>query len=413
MQSRIKISITLLIFVLFISIASIGIVQDAVAAPGETASEAKVARTPSFPYIAEAIANGVDVRSGPGTDYYRCGKLNKADQVRVIASKYSWSHIAPPAGSFSWVSLRHVVLDPQDPSTGIVKSETVRVYAGSEERIPIRSTTVQLKLNKGDKVKLIGSPSNDYYKIAPPTGAYLWVSSKDITPVDATSVKKAPKPTPTTTPKTTPVPAPTVALTPQTKPKTDIPMVVPTKVSVKSEKLDEYYALEKKIRLEQTKPIDQQNYAEIKKSLIEVAGDKEAGKAARYAELAVKQIDRIELALAVSKEFELQEEQSKQTRERIDKAHATRLAQLQGLGRFAAVGKFKMSKIFGAEAEVRRYRIVDNADKAVCYALPADQNAKQDLSKFIDKKVGLVGKIEPYPSVGGAMVRFTEIVELK
>ena len=36
-----------------------------------------------------------------------------------------------------------------------------------------------------------------------------------------------------------------------------------------------------------------------------------------------------------------------------------------------------------------------------------------DLSNFIDKKVGLVGTIEPNHELGGALVEFTNIVELK
>ena len=59
------------------------------------------------------------------------------------------------------------------------------------------------------------------------------------------------------------------------------------------------------------------------------------------------------------------------------------------------------------------YRIVDESGKMVCYALPSDSAAQTDLAGMVGRKVGLVGTIEAYKPIAGALVRFTEIVELK
>jgi SH3-like domain-containing protein len=58
------------------------------------------------PYIAEITGNDVNIRSGPGTNYYRCGKLNKDDKVEVLSAQLGWSRIVPPPGSFSWISMQ-------------------------------------------------------------------------------------------------------------------------------------------------------------------------------------------------------------------------------------------------------------------------------------------------------------------
>ncbi|MHC4509431.1 MAG: hypothetical protein ACYTAO_10815 [Planctomycetota bacterium] len=49
----------------------------------------------------------------------------------------------------------------------------------------------------------------------------------------------------------------------------------------------------------------------------------------------------------------------------------------------------------------------------VCYALPAGAAAQRDLSGLIGRKVGLIGTIEPHKPTAGALVRFTNVVELK
>jgi hypothetical protein len=393
MQSHTKF-INFFILVCLISLMSFSFGQGAATSP-EPVSAAEAEETVlSFPYVAEITGDNVNVRSGPGTNYYRCGKLNAGDRVEVVASKHSWSHIVPPAGSFSWISKQYVSIDPDNPGIGVVTGDAVRVYAGSDLLKPIHSTTVQLQFNKGDKVRLMGEEMGDYYKIAPPTGAYLWVLTEYTKPLGG--VGEVP-----------------LVVEPKAKPKADVTAVVPTSIPVESEKLKEYYALAEKIEAERAKPMTQQNYTEVKKALAELAGNKEVGKAARYSEFAIKQIDRFELALAVDKEVQLQDSQLQHIRERIEKARATELAQVPELGGFTAVGQFQTSKIYGPEEELKHYRIIDDSGQMVCYALPEGSASKVDLSKLVGRKVGLVGTVEPHPQTKSALVRFTQIIELK
>ena len=369
---------TILTFAFLLLISHIG----SAAAAGDRGE----AGTPSFPYVAEITGDNLYVRSGPGTNYYHCGKLNKGDKVKVVDKQFSWSCIVPPAGSFSWISMQYVKIDPNNPATGTVTGDSVRVYAGSDYVKPLYSTTLQGKLNRGDKVRLLGEQMDDYYKIAPPAFAYLWVSTSFTKPLG--SISEVPLA------------------------EADETVVVAGTTASLEVRLKEYQALEKQIKAEQAKPMDQQNYAKIKRSLVTIADDKAAGKAARYAEFMIKQIDGFELALAVGKEVELQNKQLQKIKEGIDKARLTRLAEVEEMGRYAVIGRFQTSALAWHEVH---YRIVNNSGIVVCFALPSGPASTVGLSRFIDRKVGLVGTTEPYLRQGGpgtALVRFTEIVRI-
>ncbi len=184
----------------------------------------------------------------------------------------------------------------------------------------MRSEILQLKLNRGDKVRLLGEEKGGYYKIAPPGGAYLWVSTR-YTKAISPSKQVGPKIVITDT--NTPI---------------DTNVIVPTDISLETRLLKEYYILQKQIEAERAKPMDQQDYTNIKDALVKITRNRAAGKAVRYSKYSIKQIERFELALAVAKEVQLQDVQLQQIKEQIDKARAARLAAVQDLGRFAVIG---------------------------------------------------------------------------
>ena len=83
------------------------------------------------------------------------------------------------------------------------------------------------------------------------------------------------------------------------------------------------------------------------------------------------------------------------------------MAEVETMGKFAIVGEFQTYVTYGPG----NYRILDEAGKMVCYALPAGAASQKDLSGFVGQKVGLVGTIEPHLATKKALVRFTEIVK--
>jgi outer membrane biosynthesis protein TonB len=382
--------VTLLILIIVAALVSVGFAQQTPATPGGS----KEVDATSFPYTAEIIGDDVYVRSGPGTNFYQCGKLKKGEKVKVVDKQFSWSRIVPPAGSFSWISMQYVNISPGDPSAGIVNGDNVRVYAGSDFVKPLYSTSLQGKLSKGEKVKLLGEQMDDYYKIAPPPFAYLWVSTDFTKPVPEPVVTPAP-------------PKPVTKVEPNEPAEVNAPAEVNEAPAVPKTPLEKYRELKEKVAAERAKPADQQNYTDLKKALLEIVNDKEAGNAARYAQFVLSQIEGYEMALAVTKEVRLQNQQLEQVKAKIDKAKEARLAEVKDMGKFAVIGEFQTYQTYGPG----NYRIVDDEGKMICYALPTGPAAQLDLSSYVGQKVGLVGTIEPHLPTKKALVRFTQIVK--
>ena len=398
MQSYTK----LFAIIILTSLVSIGFAQETSGSAG--------AGTMSFPYIAEITGDNVYVRSGPGTNFYDCGKLNQGDKVKVIGKQFSWARIVAPPGSFSWISIQYVNIDPANPTVGTVTGDRVRVYAGSNHVEPLYSTFLQGKLDRGDKVKLLGEQKDEYYKIAPLSFSHLWVSINFTKSLPAQSVQAV---VPTVKPSTVkPMTAKPTAVKPTVARPTTVPKEVPKEVPPEPETpetlLAKYRALQKQIQAERVKPIGKQSYAEIKKKLMKIAENKTADKAALYAQSTLKLVKGLELVLVVDKEVRLQDEQLKNIRERIDKTRTTKLAELEDLGNFAVVGKLKTFTTYGPG----NYRIVDDSGKTICYALPSGSVSQVGLSKLIDQKVGLSGTIEPHRPTKSALIRFTKITKL-
>jgi hypothetical protein len=292
--------------------------------------------------------------------------------------------------------MQYVTIAPGDPSVGTVTGDNVRVYAGSDYVKPLYSTTLQGKLSKGEKVKLLGEQMDDYYKIDPPPFAYLWVSTNFTKPVPEPVTRPAP-----------PAPAPVTKVEPNEPKDANVPAEVVPAPTVPKTPLEKYRELKAQVEAERAKPADQQNYTDMKKALLEIVNDNQAGNAARYAQFVVGQIEGYELALAVVKEVQLQNQQLEKVKARIDQAKETRMAEVESLGKFAVVGEFQTYQTYGPG----HYRIVDEEGKMVCYALPTGPASQLDLSGYVGGKVGLVGTIEPHLPTKKALVTFTEIVK--
>jgi len=352
-------------------------------------------------YVGEITGNDVFIRSGPGTTYYQCGKLYKGDQVQVIDERDGWSCITPPPGCFSWIAMQYVSINLENPTVGLVTGNNVGVYAGSDFVPSMYSTTKQVTLKRGQTVKLLSEEMDEYYKIAPPQGSYLWVSSQYVKRaqpvVEETPVEPA-EPS-ETLPGTTPTPVVSQTTEPQTP----------------SEFLDSYYAISKLVKEEQAKPLAQQDYAKIKEQLTALMEKASAGRAAKYAEFTLKQVERFELARVVAQEIAKQKEELAKVNEKIDEAKASRLAEIENLGKFAVIGTLETSSLYSSSlpsTAARRYRVLDASGRTICYVAPTGVAATKDYSDLVGHKVGLVGEIRPHVATGRAFVDFSDIVQL-
>ena len=398
----------LAVIVLVVGVCTIGYAEQPASFP-QPVGEGNDVNLPAMPFMAEITGNDVYVRSGPGTNYYYCVKLQKGDKVKVVGSKFSWWQITPPTGSYAWISRQYVETDPQNSSMGVVIGEGVRVYAGSDEIQPMHSTTPLVKLSKDDKVTLLGEEKEGYYKISPPEGAYLWVSSQNARAL--ASLVQPVQPMPAASPAAS-GPFPTPA--PKVEPKAPSTIEPNTSIQppVEDRRTKELNLLTENLEAEQAKPLEQQKYDGLKKALEIIANDKQSLIASRKAQNLIKTIERYELAQEVAKTTAAQDEQFGKTSQRIEAARNEKLSQIEDRSIFAVIGRLKESSIFSETRGLKYYRIVDDEDKTVCYARPAGEAAHKDLSGLIDKKVGLVGTIEASTDLGGALVEFTSLVEL-
>lgn len=133
-----------------------------------------------FPYKAFASTDEVYVRSGPGQNFYATDKLRRGQEVEVYRhDPGGWCAIRPVRGSYTWVSGRY--LKPTKRNLAVVTEEGVVARVGS--RFADNRDVIQVRLHRGEVVEVIEAPredghGNSWYKIAPPSGEFRWVSIK-------------------------------------------------------------------------------------------------------------------------------------------------------------------------------------------------------------------------------------------
>ena len=385
----------------------------------ETGTKAVKPALPKTPYIAEVVGSNVYVRSGAGTAYYFCSKLSSPEHVKVVGHSPEglWTKILPPDGSFSWISKNYVKLDPANPGIGLVTGDAVRVWAGSEYEVPVRSSTMQVKLDEGNIVKLTGNQpaTGDYYKIVPPTGAYLWISSQYLKYIGQVEppkpLKLPPKPQAQPEPEAKPEPKPEPAK--PVVPKKPVAPPKPPKPSPEILLIKKCQELDKKIADELAKPVSKQDYSAINKALEAIVKDPKAGRAKFFAEYQLDRIGRFALARASWQEVQRQDADLAKTRKGIKKKHSADLANVPQPGEFVVTGRIRHSQIYTAQAGQKRYLIVNEAGRIICYAIPVGAGAEANISEYLNQRVGLYGELVGDKQQGPVgLVKFTAIKSL-
>ena len=381
----------------------------------EPAAKTQQPKPVAFPYVAQVTADNVYIRAGAGTIWYKCGKLNIKQQVTVVGSEYGWAKIIPPTGSFSWISKDFVTPNPDKPKTGNVTGDSVRVWVGSKDLDPLRSDSYQTKLNTGDKVQLMGEESSGYYKIFPPQGAYLWVSSQYIKyagPVTKQSPQSAIRENIediAAQPKTTADADPVPDAVPDTVTEKQTPVAARPVAEI--QRLNECRELGKLIDDQRQRPAEKQDYKKIKTAIETIIKDSEAGKAKLYAEYLSNLIDRFELAIIAQDELQKQDEKLAEATRKIKERLTTELANVPTSAQFTVTGIIKKSQIFTSESGIQRYVVAADTGKIICYAIPAGSIASKDLAKAINKKVTLAGEVIQNPHSAITLIRFSKIYD--
>ncbi len=142
-----------------------------------------LAQQPATPYLAVVTQDDAALRGAAGPRYYVVGRLQAGTRVVVEETIFGWAQIDAPQGTLSYIHKRDV--DRRgDGSTGVVNDNERSVNAAaaeSEDADPGDSYIEHARLNRGDAVTIL-EERGDFYLIASPQDAYVFISLQDLRP---------------------------------------------------------------------------------------------------------------------------------------------------------------------------------------------------------------------------------------
>jgi uncharacterized protein YgiM (DUF1202 family) len=338
---------------------------------------AAVAQAPSeFPYVGEVTGNDVNVRSGPDTNYYPTMRLQAGARVTVTGEKFGWLRIDPPAGSFCLIAKEFVELDRD--GSGVVSGDNVNVRAGSElsdRRLPIT------QLSKGTSVSILGEHPDGFYKIAPPEGAYVWITKQ--------FVRRVARPEAATRPaRTRPAPARPAVVAPAVTTRPTVAKPVEPKPTTKPVS-KRYQTLLDKVEADlkqetADKPLRQWKLEPFLPRYQQIADQDEEEVPKLFARERLRILkDRIEVQQSLKRIQQQQEQLTDEQRVTLQQRTALQKTMRNVIEPFDAEGEIRKSWVFA-----NRFRLVDPAsDKTIAY-LERDEDGP-DPARMLGRYVGV------------------------
>src|SRR3990167_4428788 len=134
----------------------------------------------SFPFLAEAINERVNVRAGQSQNFEKLCQLDKGEEVVVVGKDFSWYKVQLPPSTYVYISDKYVRL------VGSMEGEIIGDRVNVRSSAKVESTIVG-QVEKGSRVRVLEKIPG-WYKIAPPAQVFGWVAdglvkfkSRDIT----------------------------------------------------------------------------------------------------------------------------------------------------------------------------------------------------------------------------------------
>lgn len=138
-------------------------------------------------YTAYAREAGVDVRSGPGDEFYVTDRLTQGAEITVYREDSGdWLAIQPTEKSFSLVA-RSSLKPGAEPGVAEVVADKVEAWVGSH--VAASRLLAQVRLDRGELVTVLGhreallapgGVKQRFYEIAPPAGEFRWIRASDV-----------------------------------------------------------------------------------------------------------------------------------------------------------------------------------------------------------------------------------------
>jgi SH3-like domain-containing protein len=341
----------------------------------------------------EVNANSVFVRSRGSEDAYPTMKLNKGDKITVVGIRGQWLKIEPPEGSFAYVAKSFINLRG-DGTVGRATRDTL-AHAGSQLN-QMAAVTIA-NVHEGEDVQILGQ-YNEYFKIKPPTGSYLYINKQFVDPVKTVAPEVATRQNTDTgagsseTPAAPPAPEHPAFTdrTPTTRPAGEVadagqPAAPATTQPAQFDAIAEYGKLEQQFVALNAKPIGEQPLPDLLAGYQKViASDQLPSSMRSIADIRVATLkarnDSREKFLA------LQENQKKMLAQRqalaAERQEIEDRIKKNDVQVFAAVGTLRPSSLQVGTGML--YRLTDPATgRTVCYVRTSDSKYGSYLGQFI------------------------------
>jgi hypothetical protein len=146
--------------------------------------------TSKFSFLGEVNADNTLVRCGPSENDYQVLKLAKGTRLTVVGMRLDWLKIVPPEGSYCLVP-QAFIDKTGDGKTGRVinKAATVRVGSALTQAM---YKVLPKQLEPGTDVQILGeTPTQEFYKIAPPRDVFMYVDKRYVNPVKRNEAESA------------------------------------------------------------------------------------------------------------------------------------------------------------------------------------------------------------------------------
>ncbi len=325
-----------------------------------------------YPAEGRVTADRVRVRAGSSLNYYVCGVLSGDSKVVVHEEGSGWLKIDPPKGSFSLIAAKYVEKFGGD--LGVVTHSVVRVRAGSSESK--QNSQVQCKLNKGDKVRILGQVTSKvagekltFYKIEPPAGkAFLWVSAQYVRYVKPYKGEPAVKPEDIVK----------IAAAPDIEHVLEIPDAAEVPVSADRTELEN---LNEALRIEWRRPIAERRLAEHLAKYLALCTRTKSQKITAASQKPIKEIRRqMDVQAALERSAKIRE-RYKESQKRMRELYAAKTSIAKEAKLREATGRLKSSYVFRSRG-MERWLLVDPfTGRNICYLLPGAVGGKSLKSK--------------------------------
>jgi hypothetical protein len=139
-----------------------------------------VVENAKYQFAGAVNANAVYVRSGPSDNDYPVMKLDKGATVTVVGARFEWLKIVPPEGAFCYVAKAYV----ERRGDGTLGRVTNKLNVRIGSTLNAMKTKLAMQLEPERDVTIMGE-QDEYFKIKPPEGVYLYVNKQFVDPVKA------------------------------------------------------------------------------------------------------------------------------------------------------------------------------------------------------------------------------------